>query len=131
MWDAVYLGYYDRRGPDGKLWRGLRTLDEVIGRLTEAQRVMTDADAPLLAWGFDPAEKPLAIDELDRSEASKLLAAGYAVRRVLGVDDDQIGGKIASQPGQMSLDRLPPGAPDHIAEQKDVQERGPLRASVN
>jgi len=23
MWDAVYVGYYDRRGPDGKLWRGL------------------------------------------------------------------------------------------------------------
>ena len=38
-----------------------------------------------LAWGFDPAEQPLALDDLDRNEASKLLAAGYAVRRVLGV----------------------------------------------
>ena len=38
-----------------------------------------------LAWGFDPADQPLALDDLDRREASKLLAAGYAVRRVLGV----------------------------------------------
>ena len=39
MWDAVYLGYYDRRGPDGKVWRGLKTLDEVIERLAVAQHV--------------------------------------------------------------------------------------------
>jgi len=38
-----------------------------------------------LAWGFDPADQPLTLDDLDRREASKLLAAGYAVRRVLGV----------------------------------------------
>lgn len=38
-----------------------------------------------LAWGFDPADQPLALDDLDRREASKLLDAGYAVRRVLGV----------------------------------------------
>lgn len=37
------------------------------------------------AWGFDAAEHPLSIDALDRNEASRLLAAGYAVRRVLGV----------------------------------------------
>jgi hypothetical protein len=38
-----------------------------------------------LAWGFDPAERPLAIDTLDRNDAAKLLAAGSAARRVLGV----------------------------------------------
>jgi hypothetical protein len=37
------------------------------------QAMMTDGSGAL-AWGFDPAEKPLAIDALDRSEASKLLA---------------------------------------------------------
>jgi len=51
---------------------------------TEARTLVTDGTGAL-AWGFDPAEKPLAIDDLDRTEASKLLAAGYAVRRVLGV----------------------------------------------
>lgn len=54
MWDAVYVGYYDRRGPDGKCWKGLTTLDQVIQRLTEAEKQMTDPSAELLGWGFDP-----------------------------------------------------------------------------
>jgi hypothetical protein len=53
--------------------------------MREALQAMVTDGTGALAWGFDPAEKPLPIDELDRSEASKLLAAGYAVRRVLGV----------------------------------------------
>ncbi|HEY1611708.1 MAG TPA: hypothetical protein VGG24_20775 [Paraburkholderia sp.] len=53
--------------------------------MREALQTMVTDGTGALAWGFDPAEKPLAIDDLDRSEASKLLAAGYAVRRVLGV----------------------------------------------
>ena len=53
--------------------------------MREALQSMVADGTGALAWGFDPAEKPLAIDDLDRGEASKLLAAGYAVRRVLGV----------------------------------------------
>lgn len=53
--------------------------------MREALQTMVTDGTGALAWGFDPAEKPLAIDDLDRTEASKLLAAGYAVRRVLGV----------------------------------------------
>ncbi len=60
-----------------------------VTRLTigmrEALQAMVADGTGALAWGFDPAEKTLPIDELDRIEASKLLAAGYAVRRVLGV----------------------------------------------
>lgn len=53
--------------------------------MREALQAMVTDGTGALAWGFDPAEKPLSIDDLDRTEASKLLAAGYAVRRVLGV----------------------------------------------
>ena len=53
--------------------------------MREALRAMIADGTGALAWGFDPAENPLSIEQLDRSEASKLLAAGYAVRRVLGV----------------------------------------------
>jgi hypothetical protein len=53
--------------------------------MREALQAMVADGTGALAWGFDPAEKALPIDELDRSDASKLLAAGYAVRRVLGV----------------------------------------------
>ena len=53
--------------------------------MDEALQAMAADGTGALAWGFDPAEQPLSIDELDRAEASRLLAAGYAVRRVLGV----------------------------------------------
>ncbi|MGO1765866.1 MAG: amidohydrolase, partial [Advenella sp.] len=42
MWSFVYVGFYDRRGPDGRLWKGLKTLDAVVQRLQEAEKAMTD-----------------------------------------------------------------------------------------
>jgi hypothetical protein len=53
--------------------------------MREALQAMIADGTAALAWGFDPAEQSTSIDDLDRNEASKLLAAGYAVRRVLGV----------------------------------------------
>ena len=73
MWDAVYLGYFDRRDPEGKLWNGLRTLDAVLERLKEAEARMTDPAAPLLGWGFDPilfGTDRLSVKELDTVSAS-------------------------------------------------------------
>jgi hypothetical protein len=61
-------------------------------RVTRPSAAMRDALETMIAdgtaasaWGFDPAERTFSVDDLDRNEASKLLAAGYAVRRVLGV----------------------------------------------
>jgi len=68
MWDAVYVGYHDRRGPDGVRCPGLKTLDAVIGRLKAAHDLMKDEQAPLLAWGFDPiffGTMRLSVKELD------------------------------------------------------------------
>ncbi len=53
--------------------------------MREALHAMITDGTAALAWGFDPAEQSTSIDDLDRNAASKLLAAGYAVRRVLGV----------------------------------------------
>src|SRR5512135_727789 len=30
LWKFVHVGYYDRRGPDGHVWPGLRTFDAVV-----------------------------------------------------------------------------------------------------
>ena len=58
MWDMPYLGWFDRRDPQGRTWPGLRTMAAVVARLTEIEAAMTAAgqapDAPLIAWGFDP-----------------------------------------------------------------------------
>ncbi len=57
--------------------------------------------------------------------AGQPLGQAETMRRVLRIDDHKIGGEVAPQRRQVGLDRLPPGPPDHIAEQKDVQEKAP------
>src|SRR5690606_32362146 len=37
VWRYIYVGFYDRRGPDGKVWTGLQTVDAVVRRLAEAE----------------------------------------------------------------------------------------------
>ncbi len=54
MWLLPYVGYFDRKGADGRLWTGCTTFDAVIDRLIEAEAELEDPSAPLLAWGLDP-----------------------------------------------------------------------------
>ncbi|USE77352.1 amidohydrolase [Cupriavidus gilardii] len=101
MWEAVYVGYFDRRDPDGRLWRGLRTLDQVIDRLASAASRLTEADTPLLAWGFDPiyfGAGRLSVRELDRVSATRpivvmhasvhLMNVNSAMLALAGIDED-------------------------------------------
>jgi len=37
------------------------------------------------AWDYDPLTRAIDVDSLDRAEAQRLLAAGFAARRVLGI----------------------------------------------
>ncbi|PRE18023.1 amidohydrolase [Burkholderia multivorans] len=88
MWDAAYVGYYDRRGPDGTRWPGLRSLDAVLDRLAQAERAMTD-DGPLLAWGFDPiffGTSRLTVRELDRVSARRPIAILHASVHLMNVN---------------------------------------------
>lgn len=52
MWSFVYVGFYDRRGPDGRLWKGLKTLQAVVARLQQAEQAMEDPAQTLCAWGL-------------------------------------------------------------------------------
>lgn len=101
MWDAVYVGYHDRRGPDGKCWKGLTSLDQVIRRLKQAEAEMTDASTELLAWGFDPiffGTGRLSAKELDTVSAIRpiailhasvhLMNVNSAMLAVAGIDED-------------------------------------------
>lgn len=89
MWDAVYLGYFDRRDPDGRLWTGLRTLDAVLARLKEAQDKLADPDAPLLGWGFDPilfGTERLSVNELDTVSATRPIVIMHASVHLMNVN---------------------------------------------
>ena len=54
FWMYPYIGYFDRYGPDGSLWKGCTSLDAVISRLKEIDAEMSDPDEQLIAWGLDP-----------------------------------------------------------------------------
>ncbi len=58
MWQWVYLGWFDRKDPDGKVWPGIRSMQAVVNRLLEADTKMRTAGKaatdPLCCWGFDP-----------------------------------------------------------------------------
>ena len=53
MWKFLYVGFQDRIDPDGKLWKGVPTIEDVLERMREADAELP-ADTPLIAWGFDP-----------------------------------------------------------------------------
>lgn len=89
MWQFVYVGYFDRRGPDGTLWRGLKSLDEVVARLQEAEAALTDPEKPLLAWGFDPVYFPgsrMTVRELDCVSATRGVAVIHASVHLMNVN---------------------------------------------
>ena len=73
-WDETYVGFHDRTDPDRVLHRGLASIDEVVGRLQEAERALPSADEPLLAWGLDPlffGGRRMVADDLDRVSTTR------------------------------------------------------------
>ena len=68
-WDETYVGFHDRMAPDRVVHTGLESIDEVVGRLQQAERALSDPDEPLLAWGLDPLffeGRRMNVADLDR-----------------------------------------------------------------
>jgi len=89
LWDQVYVGYYDRTGPDGKVWPGLTTIDAVVERLAEADAALEDGETPLIAWGFDPiffGEQRMVAADLDRVSTSRRIGVFHASLHFLNVN---------------------------------------------
>jgi predicted amidohydrolase YtcJ len=81
MWQMAYVGYFDRRGADNKLWKGCKSVDEVIDRLIEVESEMTDPADTLLAWGLDPIYFPgdrLLAKHLDRVSETRPILVQHA-----------------------------------------------------
>ncbi len=51
-WRDPYLGFFDRKDPNGTIWPGLKDMPAVIARL---QKMAAERpEGALTAWGFDP-----------------------------------------------------------------------------
>ncbi|MGM0699000.1 MAG: amidohydrolase [Actinomycetota bacterium] len=69
MWEQTYIGYYTRKGPDGTVWTGCKSIEEVQDRLREADSKLADGEI-LRAWGLDPIFFPG--DRLDRTHLDEV-----------------------------------------------------------
>ncbi len=54
FWQYVYVGFFDRMGPDGTLWKGLKSIDAVVARLQDHAARPEWSGKPVVGWGFDP-----------------------------------------------------------------------------
>ena len=93
MWDMHYLGWFDRRDPQGKVWAGLRSMDAVVQHLGEvAAELQADgvaAEVPLLAWGFDPiyfGGERMTVEHLDRAGATRPIIIAHANGHLMNVN---------------------------------------------
>lgn len=93
MWERPYLGWFDRRDPDGKVWRGLRSMDTVIKRLSEIDAEMKAAgqpdSEPLIAWGFDPiyfGGERMTVSHIDSACATRPVVIGHANGHLMNVN---------------------------------------------
>lgn len=93
MWDWAYLGWFDRRDPHGKVWRGLRSMDAVVERLVEIDAQMTAAGRPdtdvMIAWGFDPiyfGGERMTVSHVDRVSLTRPVIIAHANGHLMNVN---------------------------------------------
>lgn len=97
MWTRPYLGWFDRRDPKGEVWTGLRSMHAVIERLREIDRNMQTegmpADAPLIAWGFDPiyfGGERMTVLHLDQASVIRPIVVAHANGHLLNINSPML-----------------------------------------
>lgn len=89
LWSFTYVGWFDRMDPDGKVWPGVKSIDDVVARLNQAQDGMEDPDAPLLGWGLDPiymSNVRMSRADLDRVSTTRPVGIMHASGHILNVN---------------------------------------------
>jgi hypothetical protein len=89
LWQKTYVGFGDRRSPDGARVPGLTTLDGILACLKAASDAMPDPDRLLYAWGFDPLHlggRRLTRHDLDRVSTSRPVMVHHASLHITNVN---------------------------------------------
>jgi len=116
-WSFTWTGPYDRRAPDGKVHTACRSVDEVLERLTAAEREL-DGGGPLIAWGFDPLSLPdgdLDRRHLDRVSASRIVVVAHASLHKLSVNSAGLtAAGVTRDTATEGVERLADGEPSGV-----------------
>lgn len=93
LWQFSYCGFHARTAPDGRVWPGCRSFDEVVERLVAQDAQMSAAGAeptaPLLAWGFDPiffGTERMTVHHLDRVSLRRPVVVLHASQHLMNVN---------------------------------------------
>ena len=87
-WRDPYLGFFNRRAPDGRVVAGLRSLDAVVARLREVA-ASSAGGAPLTAWGFDPIYfdgRRMVLADLDAVTQDRPVVITHASGHIMNVN---------------------------------------------
>ena len=88
MWRFVYCGFFDRSDPDGKVWGGAKSVEEVIARLMQANTA-PDSTAPLTGWSLDPIyfdNRRMTRKDLDRVSTTRPIGILHANSHLMNVN---------------------------------------------
>ena len=89
FWRYVYVGFFDRLDPDGKLWSGAKSIDEIVARLAEEEAKLGDPAKPLSGWSLDPiyfGSRRVSRQDLDRVSTTRPIGVMHASGHILNVN---------------------------------------------
>jgi len=104
MWKYLYVGFHDRVDPDGNLWKGVSSIEDVLERMTQADAELPP-DQPLIAWGFDPIflkhQRPVKTD-FDGVSSHRSIVVMHSNFHVMTVNSKTL--EIAGYSAQSTVD---------------------------
>jgi len=115
LWQFPFVGFHARTAPDGQIWEGCRSLDEVIARLAKIEAALPDPATPLLAWGFDPiffGTARMTVQHLDRVSATRPVVILHASQHLMNVNSAALARAGVTRDTDIEgIARFPDGAP--------------------
>ena len=89
QWRFVYCGYFDRTDPGGKVWTGVKSIEEVVARLRVANAKLYDSKQPLTGWSLDPIyfdNRRMTRQDLDQIATARPIAIVHASMHIMNVN---------------------------------------------
>jgi predicted amidohydrolase YtcJ len=126
VWRDPYVGFFDRRAPDGRVVKGLKSIEAVVERLREV--AAEGGDSAITAWGFDPiyfGGRRMNLADLDAVSRERPVVITHASIHIMNVNSramelaglDQatdLDGLVRGLQGELTGELLGPEAMGHI-----------------
>lgn len=89
LWRYAYCGFFDRMDPNGKIWPGLKSIEDVLTHLKAVDAAMDDPSAPLPGWSIDPIyfnNTRVTREDLDKVSTTRPIGILHASVHIMNVN---------------------------------------------